>query len=130
VVTPNLAEAGVLAGMPVNSRREMKEAALIIRELGPRYVVIKGGHRNRDADDLIYDGESMNFLSSPRLTAEKVHGTGCTFSAAITAGLARGLSPDEAIAGAKSFIIKALSPPINPGKGAAVGNLFNFSGKK
>jgi len=125
VVTPNLAEAGALAGFPVNSREEMEAAARIIREMGPRYVVVKGGHRERDADDLVYDGEEMNYLRSPRLTDRKVHGTGCTFSAAITAGLARGLSPNEAIAAAKAFIIKALTHPLNPGQGAAIPNLLD-----
>jgi hydroxymethylpyrimidine/phosphomethylpyrimidine kinase len=124
VITPNLAEAEVLAGFPVNSRRDMEEAARTIREMGPLYVVVKGGHRDRDADDLVFDGDEMTYLRSPRLTDEKVHGTGCAFSAAITAGLARGLSPHEAIAGAKSFIIKALSPPLNPGQGALVANIF------
>lgn len=130
VVTPNLAEAGVLAGFPVNSREEMEESARIIREMGPRYVVIKGGHRERDADDLVFDGEEMIYLRSSRLTNKKVHGTGCTFSAAITAGLARGLPPNEAIADAKSFIIKALTHPLNPGEGALVANLFIFSEKR
>lgn len=124
IVTPNLAEAGVLAGFPVNSRPEMEEAARLIRDMGPRYVVIKGGHRKRDADDLVFDGEEMIYLRSRRITNKKVHGTGCTFSAAITAGLARGLSPNEAIAGAKSFIIKALTHPLNPGQGALVANLL------
>jgi hydroxymethylpyrimidine/phosphomethylpyrimidine kinase len=89
VVTPNLAEAGALAGF------------------------------------LIYDGEEMHYLRSPRLTDRKVHGTGCTFSAAITAGLALGLSPNEAIAEAKSFIIKVLTHPLNPGQGAATPNLLD-----
>ncbi len=130
VVTPNLAEAGVLAGFPVESRREMEAAARIIREMGPRYVVVKGGHRERDADDLVYDGEEMSYLRSPRLTDKKVHGTGCTFSAAITAGLALGLSPNEAITRAKTFMIKALQNLLSPGQGALVANLFIFSKKK
>jgi len=125
VITPNLAEAEVLAGFPVNSRRKMEEAARAIHEMGPRYVVVKGGHRDRDADDLVFDGDEMTYLRSPRLTDEKVHGTGCAFSAAITAGLARGLPTNEAIVGAKNFIIKALTPPLNPGQGALVANVFN-----
>jgi len=130
VVTPNLAEAEAFAGFPVKSRSEMEEAARVIRGLGPRYVVIKGGHRDTDADDLVFDGNKMTYLRSPRLTDEKVHGTGCTFSAAITAGLARGLPPNEAIAAAKSFIIKVLTSPLNLGHGALVTNFFIFSEKK
>ncbi|MEA1928026.1 MAG: bifunctional hydroxymethylpyrimidine kinase/phosphomethylpyrimidine kinase [Candidatus Auribacterota bacterium] len=130
VITPNLAEAEELAGFPVRSRREMEEAARVIRGLGPEYVIIKGGHRSKDADDLVYDGEEMIFLPSPRLTDKKVHGTGCIFSAAITAGLARRLSPPEAIAAAKAFIIKALTPPLEPGQGSSVGNIYILSEEK
>ncbi|MEA1927597.1 MAG: bifunctional hydroxymethylpyrimidine kinase/phosphomethylpyrimidine kinase, partial [Candidatus Auribacterota bacterium] len=101
-----------------------EEAARVIREMGPDYVIIKGGHRSKDADDLVYDGKEMIFLPSPRLTDKKVHGTGCIFSTAITAGLARGLSPPEAIAAAKAFIIKALTPPLEPGQGSSVGNIY------
>ena len=122
VVTPNLAEAGVLAGFPVANRREMEEAARVIRGLGPRYVVIKGGHRSRDADDLFFDGEEMTFLRSPRLTKRSLHGTGCAFSAAIAAWLARGESPARAIANAKSFMMKVLKTPLNPGRGSWVAN--------
>jgi len=124
VVTPNLAEAGALAGFPVNSREEMEAAARIIRGMGPRYVIVKGGHRERDSDDLVFDGEEMVYLRSRRITSKKVHGTGCTFSAAITAGLSRGLSPNEAIANAKAFMIKVLQNPLTPGHGALVANLL------
>ncbi len=120
VVTPNLDEAEILAGFPVRDRRSMRRAARVIRSLGPRYVVIKGGHRTRDADDLFFDGEKMTFLPSPRLTGETLHGTGCTFSAAITAFLARGFDPPAAVAAAKGFMLAVLENPLRPGRGAAV----------
>ncbi len=120
VVTPNLDEAAILAGFPVSDRRSMRRAARVIHSLGPRCVVIKGGHRLRDADDLFFDGREMTFLPSPRLTGEKLHGTGCTFSAAITAFLARGFAPLAAVADAKGFMIAALENPLYPGRGAAV----------
>jgi len=120
VVTPNLDEAEILAGFPVSDRRSMRRAARAIHSLGPRCVVIKGGHRARDADDLFFDGREMVFLPSPRLTGEKLHGTGCTYSAAIAAFLARGLSPREAVAAAKGYMIAALARPLRPGGGAAV----------
>lgn len=123
IVTPNLEEAGVLVGAPVYSRREMEEAARIIRDLGPHFVIIKGGHRRRDADDLIFDGEKMEYLRSPRLIKGRIHGTGCTFSAAIAALLARGVAPRDAVAEAKLFMIKVLNSPLSPGYGAMVPNL-------
>lgn len=118
VVTPNLAEAAQLSGFPVESWQEMQEAARQIRRMGPSYVVIKGGHRPSDANDLFYDGSKMITLSSPVLTGKKLHGTGCAFSAAITAGLARGDSPAAAIKAAKAFMIRALKNPLKPGRGA------------
>ena len=120
IVTPNLDEAEVLAGFPVRDRRSMRRAARVIRSLGPRYVVIKGGHRTRDADDLLFDGQKMTFLLSPRLTAERLHGAGCTFSAAITAFLARGFHPPQAVASAKSFMMAVLKNPLHPGRGSVV----------
>ncbi len=120
VVTPNLREAGVLAGFPVTGLRAMKEAARVIRDQGPRCVVIKGGHRSRDANDLVYDGKEMAILESPRLGSGPLHGTGCTFSAAVAAGLARGMTPYQAVVGAKSYMKKVLKHPAAPGKGSRV----------
>lgn len=120
VVTPNLREAAILAGFPVSDRRSMRRAARAIHSLGPRCVVIKGGHRLRDADDLFFDGRKMTFFPSPRLAAENLHGTGCTFSAAIAAFLARGFPPPEAVAFAKRYMIAVLSRPLHPGRGSAV----------
>lgn len=120
IVTPNLDEAEVLAGFPVRDRQSMRRAARVIHSLGPRYVVIKGGHRTRDADDLVFDGQKMTFLPSPRLTEERLHGAGCTFSAAITAFLARGFNPPQAIASAKSFMMAVLENPLHPGRGSVV----------
>ncbi len=128
VVTPNLDEAGVLAGFPVAGRDSMRRAARAIHSLGPRCVVIKGGHRRRDADDLFFDGREMVFLPSPRLAGESLHGTGCTFSAAIAAFLARGFRPREAVASAKAFMLAVLENPLRPGRGAAVADWSAGSG--
>ncbi|MFH1037171.1 MAG: bifunctional hydroxymethylpyrimidine kinase/phosphomethylpyrimidine kinase [PVC group bacterium] len=122
VATPNLDEAGVLAGFPVTGLRTMEKAARVIRDRGPRYVVITGGHRRGDADDLLFDGREMTLLKSPRLTSHPLHGTGCTFSAAVTAGLARGMTPYQAVVGAKSYMKKVLKKPSSPGKGSYVVN--------
>ncbi len=118
VATPNLAEASMLAGGDVSGWGEMEGAAREIKLLGPAYVVIKGGHSVDNADDLVYDGVKVRRLPSPRITDRKVHGTGCVFSAAIAAGLARGLPPLPAIEKAKLFIAEGLKNPLKPGHGS------------
>jgi len=123
VVTPNLDEAGVLAGFPVRTREEMRAAAEAIGKLGPSFVVVKGGHRRDDADDLLYDGRRMVFLKAPRFHAGLIHGAGCSYSAAIAAGLARGKTPADAVRSAKRFIAASLRQPLRPGKGAFTLNI-------
>jgi hydroxymethylpyrimidine kinase/phosphomethylpyrimidine kinase len=100
VVTPNLAEAARLAGMPVENTVHMKDAARKIRALGVRNVIVKGGHLPDKAVDIIYDGSRFEELSS-RKQAGKAHGMGCTYSAALAAYLALGTPLHKAAAGAK-----------------------------
>src|SRR5439155_4202651 len=106
VVTPNLHEAAALAGFAVGDRVAMREAARAIHALGPRWVVVKGGHlpAEEDAIDLLYDGRDFRELHSPRTDTAHTHGTGCTFSAAIAAGLGLGLDVPAAVARAKTYI--------------------------
>ncbi|MBM3469887.1 MAG: bifunctional hydroxymethylpyrimidine kinase/phosphomethylpyrimidine kinase [Armatimonadetes bacterium] len=123
VVTPNLHEAGVLVGGPVRTLAEMEEAARAIGAMGPRYVVVKGGHL-QDSDrsvDLLYDGATFRQFAAPRAATRHTHGTGCVFSAAIAAGLARGLAVPDAVARAKELITAAISAglPIGRGHGPA-----------
>lgn len=120
VVTPNLEEAAVLTGFSVTGNAEMIEAARAIGSLGPRFVIVKGGHSPQRADDLFWDGKREVWLKSPRLAAEPLHGTGCVFSAALAAGLARGLAPLEAARLAKEFVSNAIRARIRPGGGASV----------
>lgn len=105
VVTPNIPEAAVLSGMPcITTVEEMSEAALQIMDLGPVYVVIKGGHLAGDAAvDLLVGPSSDILLSSPRYP-HTVHGSGCCFSAAMTGYMALGSTVPEAFRKAKSFI--------------------------
>jgi hydroxymethylpyrimidine/phosphomethylpyrimidine kinase len=117
VVTPNLHEAGILAGMEVTERRGMEEAARRIRSLGPAYVVIKGGHLEEDATDLLFDGHSFQAYPSPRIVTACTHGAGCTFAAAIAAGLAKGKGVEEAVTTAKRFVTQAITEGLLPGKG-------------
>src|SRR5260370_8301058 len=95
IVTPNIAEAEVLSRLRIDSGAAIREAAIKIVKLGARAVVIKGGHRkdNRFATDLFYDGRRFIELKSPRKPGAGAHGTGCAFSAAIPAHLARAASP-------------------------------------
>ena len=85
VVTPNAPEAAVLSGIEVTDAESAREAARRIHDLGPAMVIVKGGHRDGDnSDDLVYDGRSFEILSGRRVATPHTHGTGCTFSAAIT----------------------------------------------
>jgi hydroxymethylpyrimidine/phosphomethylpyrimidine kinase len=119
VATPNLPEAEVLTGLAIRSEGDMRIAARSIAQLGVSWVVIKGGHlpEDQDAVDLVFDGSEFSYLSAPRSPTNNTHGTGCTFSAAIAAGLARGLQPAEAIAKAKQFVTRAIADSIEIGAG-------------
>jgi hydroxymethylpyrimidine/phosphomethylpyrimidine kinase len=119
VVTPNLPEAEVLTGLVIRDQDDMRIAARAISALGPRWVVIKGGHlaEDEDAIDLVFDGQNFFPLRSARIPTQNTHGTGCTFSAAIAAGLARGREPDDAIRRAKQFVTRAIETSLALGSG-------------
>lgn len=119
VVTPNLPEAEALTGLTITDKDAMREAARRLHARGPRFVVVKGGHLERDSEsaDLAYDGRDFIELRAPRLATKNTHGTGCTFSAAITAGLARGLSPLSAIRRAKRYVTRAIEASLAIGGG-------------
>lgn len=111
VATPNLIEAGHLSGLgELRSIEDMKQAAAKIHSYGAKYVVVKGGSRlqHERAVDVLYDGESFTVLEGDRIDTTCTHGAGCTFAAAVTAGLAKGQSPVEAIKTAKVFITEAI----------------------
>lgn len=117
VVTPNVPEAEVLWGGAIVGLAEMREAAQRIHDLGPRYVVIKGGHLSIRAIDLVYDGSTCTMLDGERIDTPHTHGTGCVFSAAMTAELAKGSSVPEAIAAAKRFVTAAIRHGFPLGRG-------------
>jgi hydroxymethylpyrimidine/phosphomethylpyrimidine kinase len=119
VVTPNLHEAGLLAGLEVRDRTTMEEAARRIKALGPAYVIIKGGHLEAEACDLLFDGRAFRPYTVPKLNTVCTHGAGCTFSAAIAASLARGQSVEEAVATAKAFVTRAIAEGFPIGQGHA-----------
>jgi len=103
LVTPNLHEASQLTGREVVTEEDMGEAVIRIREMGPRYVLIKGGHLEGKAVDILYDGKSVRRYVSERVGKE-LHGTGCILSAALAACLAKGINVERAVKQAKTYI--------------------------
>jgi hydroxymethylpyrimidine/phosphomethylpyrimidine kinase len=125
LLTPNLEEASMLAGFPVAGVESMREAAQKIASMGPKNVLVKGGHLQGDAVDILFDGAFHEFRA-PRIATQHTHGTGCTYSAAITAELAKGTALIEAIHRAKAFLTEAIRT--NPGLGSGSGPLNHFAG--
>jgi hydroxymethylpyrimidine/phosphomethylpyrimidine kinase/predicted fused transcriptional regulator/phosphomethylpyrimidine kinase len=117
LVTPNLPEASELCGFPVHDFEGMKDAARVIHRSGPRHVLIKGGHLEKEATDLLFDGERFERFDAPRLSSRNTHGTGCTYSAALATLLAQGLSVSEAVREAKQFITRAIALGLKIGSG-------------
>ena len=112
LITPNLEEASCLLGEKSRAatEAEMQEQARRLMELGPRAVLVKGGHgEGKEAVDILWDGADMTRLSSPRINTSNTHGTGCTLSSAIAAELAQGLPLNAACSNAKKYLTGALA---------------------
>jgi hydroxymethylpyrimidine/phosphomethylpyrimidine kinase len=119
LVTPNLPEASGLAGFEVTVREDMREAARAILALGPRAVLVKGGHLTDGADaaDLLADASGDTWISAERIESVHTHGTGCTLSAAVAAHLALGRSLDTAVRAGKDFVTEAIRRALPLGGG-------------
>jgi len=122
VVTPNLDEVRLLVGIDVHDRAAQYEAAKVLHALGPRHVLVKGGHLAEDTDicvDLYYDGHTFVELPGPRFATGNTHGSGDNMASAIASALARGLPVSEAVVLAKRFVIEAVrnSYPLGAGHG-------------
>ncbi|PWU06151.1 MAG: bifunctional hydroxymethylpyrimidine kinase/phosphomethylpyrimidine kinase [Terriglobia bacterium] len=117
LVTPNLPEAELLSGIAIRGTEELYRAAETIRAHGAGAVLIKGGHREGSATDVLLDDEGWHEFPAPRIETVHTHGTGCTYSAAITAGLACGLPLRDAISRAKEFIHAAIAAAPKLGRG-------------
>lgn len=120
LVTPNLGEVRLLTGIEVHDRAGMNDAARALRDLGPRWTLVKGGHLpDGDAVDVLYDGETFTEFRSPRHATAHTHGSGDTLASAITASLARGCAMPEAVAHGKAFVTGAVegSFPLGSGLG-------------
>lgn len=129
LVTPNLHEAAVLAGMEIGDETSLREAAVAIARLGPQAVLVKGGHlagpagashlSDREATDILYYQDTFHSFRAERVATDQTHGTGCTYSAAITANLALGHDLIAAVGAAKRYITRAIRT--NPGLGGGRG---------
>lgn len=131
VITPNIPEAEVLSGIAITNDQERQQAAEKLLTFGVEAVVIKGGHRySKDnlAEDYFLNQQGKTFtLASPRIETPHTHGTGCTFSAAITAFLAKGLSVEEAVYHAKAYIHAAISHTLGIGHGHGPTNHWAYA---
>lgn len=116
VITPNIPEAEILAGMTITDVTGMEAAARKIVEMGAKAVIVKGGHMDK-AIDVVFDGKDVYQLSGDKVKLENTHGTGCTFASAVTAQLAAGRGLVEAATLAKAYVVKAIEKAYPVGKG-------------
>jgi hydroxymethylpyrimidine/phosphomethylpyrimidine kinase len=132
VITPNIPEAEVLTGMKIITADDKKEAAKRLLDFGVSNVVIKGGHDEDafDAMDVLFDGKEFYYFTSKRIPTKNTHGTGCTFSSALTAEMAKGAGLYEAVSTAKSFIQAAIEDDLNIGAGHGPTNHWAFNRKR
>jgi len=124
VLTPNIPEAEKISGMTIKTSDDMKEAAKKILSMGCRAIVIKGGHKEGDASDILFDGKDFYEFSAKRVETKHTHGTGCTFSSAIAANLSLGFSINESVERAKKYINTAIANA--PGLGKGNGPVHHF----
>jgi hydroxymethylpyrimidine/phosphomethylpyrimidine kinase len=122
LITPNLDEVRLLAGIAVTDRAGQREAARVLHEFGPAWVLVKGGHLVHDPNcvDVLYDGTSFTELPAPRVGTRHTHGGGDTMASAITSALARGTSVPDAVACGKRYVTEAVrhAYPLGAGVGA------------
>lgn len=124
LITPNLAEASAIAAIKVDSIAAMRRAAAEMRSMGPKNVLIKGGHLHGRPIDLLLHGEEFIEFDGERIEGEAVHGTGCALASAITALLAKGENLPEAVRLAKGYVADAIAHAVRPGAGRAVPDHF------
>jgi hydroxymethylpyrimidine/phosphomethylpyrimidine kinase len=126
VVTPNVPEAEALSGMRIASTKDAREAARRIHDMGPRAVIITGGHAMTDGDvvDVLFDGHTVHEFTIARVASAGTHGTGCTYAAAIAAGLAVGFALTDAARDAQQFVAGAIREQIAVGRGRPQLNHF------
>lgn len=122
LLTPNIAEAERLSGLEVTDVARMEQAALAIARLGPRAVLVKGGHLKGEPVDVLFDGRQLLHFPGRRVKNRNTHGTGCTLSSAIAANLAKRLELADAVLQAKQFLELAIQNELRIGQGAGMAN--------
>jgi hydroxymethylpyrimidine/phosphomethylpyrimidine kinase len=129
IVTPNLPEAEVLCGFAISGIDDMHRAARAILALGPKAVVVKGGHLadRHESVDVFYDGKDFVEFTAVRVKSKNTHGTGCTFSSAIAASLALGLPLREAVKSAKDYVSRIIAASVDLGIGHGHGPMNHMS---
>ena len=126
VVTPNSREASVLTGREVTTVEDLKSAArFLVHEVGAKNAVVKGGHLDGPATDVLYDGSDYWTFTSERIDTTSTHGTGCTLASAIAAGLAKGLDVPDSVQAAKNYVTAALRASFPVGHGHGPVNHFH-----
>lgn len=128
LLTPNAHEAGRLTGITVDSIEAAGEAAKVIHRMGPQNVLVKGGHISSETEavDVLFDGKRLELYHAERLDSKNTHGTGCTYSSAIAAHLARGRTLVEAVAVAKRYVTEAIRYGLDIGRGNGSTDHFFF----
>lgn len=124
LLTPNIPEAEAITGMSIHSTEDMKQAALCLSRAGAKNVLIKGGHLEGDAVDILFDGKEFTSFRNERIATKNTHGTGCTLSSAITANLANGMNLPAAVGAAKEYVTTAIRHALPIGKGHGPTNHF------
>jgi hydroxymethylpyrimidine/phosphomethylpyrimidine kinase len=131
VLTPNLPEAQELCGFEIRNLEDMRKAARAIQALGPRAVVVKGGHLvdSEESRDLLFDGKDFEEFAVPRIASKNTHGTGCTFASAIAASMALGLSTNEAVRAAKDYVFRIIKASVDLNLGKGFGPMNHMAGR-
>ncbi|CAG9960462.1 TPA: bifunctional hydroxymethylpyrimidine kinase/phosphomethylpyrimidine kinase [Campylobacter lari] len=124
ILTPNIPEAEFLCDFKILNEEDMKKAAIKLFELGAKSVLIKGGHNEKNTDDIFYDGKEFSIFKGEKINTKNTHGTGCTLSSAIASNLALGKDKYEAIKLAKEYVYNAILHSLELGKGCGPTNHF------
>lgn len=117
LLTPNLPETEAITGMKVKNKADMLLAAEKIIALGVKAVLVKGGHLEDQADDLLFDGKQEIWFSGKRIVTKNTHGTGCTLSSSLAANLAKGMNLADAVAASKQYVTEAIAHSLAIGSG-------------